>query len=607
MEGKKLVRLLCITVAVFVMLSAMAGCGAGTGNKGAESTAASTVAEKTGGEADNLPMLEYSVYGASSADPAFISEENDAITPVVEKKFKVRVKEFFYSQGMSLEERMNLFIASDTLPDVVFAIGDSVTVPKTGRYAELGPMIKQYCPNAMRLVPEEEWKDSLYNGRKYGFPSAVIDRGNPKYAEELKNDPYIGTSGTWAGIWVRESILKKCGYSFTPLADIVKKAKETGVYPDISEFKTEPSISTPDEFYTFLKKIKELNLQVDGKPVIPFNMPYWLEGHFGAGWGLNCSWFYDPQTKHVRGFLTGDHSKEYWQYMNKLYKEGLLDKDFSIQKDEQIQEKAVQGRLASAIFLPDVNQANTAIQKLDPTDQLRQITFPKLPDATLVGIDHISANTFQYFINKDFKDIPRLLKYFDWTLSDEAFELDQWGPESLGLWEMKDGKKVWKDDVYKHIIGASQEDQDWVKQNIRGRGLWSTSGVGSKALTANCAPRYLGPNKYEWVRSYPISLPGMENFNAYTATVTEGWNDYKNMVSSGIDEISQTAANYTNPFGEFQQQFAPKLFAAKTDAEFEKNWNDIMTYLNDKEKYKEGKKKMEMEYKIRGFDVSEEQ
>jgi len=284
--------------------------------------------------------------------------------------------------------------------------------------------------------------------------------------------------------------------------------------------------------------------------------------------------------------------------MNKLYKEGLLDKDFAIQKEEMLQEKAVQGRVASFLYVQNANDVNIAMKKVDPQDTLRQIPLPIQLGSDFVGIDGVSKATFKYFINKDFKDIPRLLRYFDWFQTEEAMALGTWGPESLGLWKMKDGKKVWKEEALHKAL--STNDSEYLKANYYSKGFGNSgtsSWRNSKAFA--CVPM-MTVNLADPNRSYPFKVDE-NNFYFQASYVSSIGIDWTGKIASPVDDVTKLAVDFT--YGEFEQQDSAKLFAAKTDAEFNKNWDDILKYFKEKMKYDEAKKRMEMEYKLRGFTV----
>lgn len=545
-----------------------------------------------------LDLLTYNVFSFTQSIPAWVNGKNDVLAQYIENKFKIKVGDVSYLQGMTFKERMNLYIASDELPDVVSVFGDNVTCPASGRYAELGSLIKQNCPNYMKLVPEKYWSDQLYNGRLYSMGAPSID------GIDYPNDPYAAPNSSWACFYTSESVLTACGYKFTPMDKINKQINASGKKPNADLYKIEPEIKTPDDLYEFFKKIKQTMPKVNGQEVIPFSIPIWLEPHFGFTFGLNGTWKYDVNTKKVNGFLADKNAKAYWEYMNKLYNEGLLDRDFASQKLEQMNEKILQGRIKCFMWSstwPQNSDVQKAYKAADPNDCIRAIRLPVLPGANAVGIDHQGKTSgMSYFINKDFKDITRLLKYWDWTLSKEAQELFQWGPESLGLWEMKDGKKVWKSQELKNAL--LNNDTNYLKTNYWSKGLMANASeaLQSKTFNNRVIPWLSGYNPYGWTQSYKYQVAA-DDYLTQAWYVSAGGNDSKGYASSGGDEITNKVCDFV--YGEFEQTFSPKLFAAKNSEEFNKNWEEVQKYWNEKINYPQAKKNMEIIFKMRGFNV----
>ncbi len=93
-----------------------------------------------------------------------------------------------------------------------------------------------------------------------------------------------------------------------------------------------------------------------------------------------------------------------------------------------------------------------------------------------------------------------------------------------------------------------------------------------------------------------------DNIWYFALFYTSQGNDYAGYISNGVDDMTQLATNFT--YGEFEQQHSAKLFAAKSDDEFNKNWDEIIKYYNDKMKYADAKKEMETVFKMRGFEVA---
>lgn len=570
-----------------------AGNASSTGGEGASANASGASDSKSGKQ--ELPLLTYSVFTDTQTLPTWVSDQDDVVAKYVKDKFNIQVGDVSYLQGMTFKERMNLFIASNELPDVISVFGDSVTVPSTGRYAELGDLIKQYAPEYMKLVPEDYWKDQLYDGKLYSFGAPSLD------GADYPDDPYAQPNQTWDAFFTSEKVLSQLGYKFTPLAEINRQINEMGKKPTADMYKIEPEIKTPEDFYQFLSKIKQTMPKVNGQDVIPFSIPIWLEPHFGATFGLSGWWKYNPETKKVSSFLTDDESKAYWQFMNRLYRDGLLDKDFAIQKEDQLNDKILQGRV-KAFMWSSSYASNADVQKAlkqaDPNDNLRAIPLPKQAGASFVGVDHVGKTGRQFYIRKDFKDIPRLLEFWNWALTEETHDFVQWGPDSLGLWTDTDGKKQWTDEMYDALI---KQNDEYLKTNYYGKGLgFGSEALASKTINGRTVPIPGGYSPYSWEHNYKYEVPA-DDYIKQSSIVSGGGNDSKGYLSTGASDATNKVTDFV--YGEFEQQFSAKLFAAKNDAEFDKRWDELLDYFNNKIGFAKAKQEMEDTFRSRGFEV----
>lgn len=589
MKSKVFPKLVCLFLIICMLATLMYGCQKQNAGSSLNSSSA-----------EDLPMLTYDVFTFTQGVPAWVDAKDDEMAKYVEKRFKIKVGEVTYLQEMTFKERMNLFIASNELPDVVHVYGDTTTCPASGRYAELGALIKENMPNYMQQIPEKYWKEYEYNGKTYSVTAPSV------IGEEYPDDPWVLPGVNFAQFWTSEKTLAACGYKFTPMAEINAQIKASGKKATADLYKIEPEIKTPEDLYQFFKKIKQVMPKVNGNDVIPFSIPIWLEPHFGFTFGLTGMWKLNPDTKKVANFLSDDFSKDYWKYMNKLYNEGLLDKDFAVQQLEQLNEKIVQGRVKCWMWgstFPNNTDIQAAYKEADPNDCVRAIRLPKQPGSNQTDINNLKKVSDQlYFVNKDFEDIPRLLQYWDWCQSKEATELSQWGPEELGLWEIKDGKKVWKDSkLYDALLTG---DAEYLKTNYWNHGLMSsiTEALSSKTYNGRVAPILdplaVGPN--DWRHSYTYEIK-LDDFTTQNNIVGAGGGAAQGYVSAGVDEATNKVVDYV--YGDFENTFSPKLFAAKNDAEFEKNWTEIQKYWTENIGYVAAKQKMEQVFKDRGFEV----
>ncbi|GBF74520.1 hypothetical protein PA598K_02870 [Paenibacillus sp. 598K] len=537
------------------------------------------------------PLLEYSFYQESDSPPKYADNPNDALTPVVESKFNIKVGKVLYNQGSTFKERFNMLLATNDLPDVIYAQSSAPVVASSGQYAELGELIKQHMPNLLKYGSMDTWRDSYFEGKIYSVPALWVDTALPQF-----NDVYTLPSGNW-GLVIREDILDRLGYKYTPLREIEERVNETQQKPSFEDFKIEPAIETPEDLYSFLQKVKALNLKVGNKEVIPLSIPWWAQHHLANMFGVSSSWQYHEDDNTVSGTPFGDkYGKEYFQFLNKLYNEKLLDPDFAIQKDQQLAEKQASGQVAVALVLMgDRSAIHEAIDKIAPGKMYHHIPMPKKEGIIRNGIDTLNPAAFQFFIKKDFEDIPRLLQYFDWFFSDEALDLKIWGPESLDLWEIKDGKKVFKDDaLYQALVKNEEGGIADERYYTKGLGRYGHPKQYSKAFSA--APGLVGYNPYDWERSYPYKVTDI--FEMSSSYVTTTALEREGKLLAGVDDLTNGPGNWL--WSDFYNNKSAKLYSAKPGS-FDKNWDELKEEFMSRTKYEEAQVAMEKVFRERGL------
>lgn len=577
---KKLIALLL----AIVMLVAMALTGCGTSTEPVENEETKGVeapVENKEPAAEEPELLEYTFVFYGDDASKWSDNPNDVVTKYVEEKFNIKVKEVIIVKSEDFQQRLNQWIATDTVPEVI-CCGDTGAnyAVSTGEFAVLDEYIDKMV-NYNRYFDATYWPRFMNDGKRYQIPNVTLNLNG----EEFANDPYNPGDMTHC-MWVREDILEMCGYTFTPIEEIAAQTTEKGIKPTVDNFAIEPAIDTPEKFYELLKKIKELDLDVNGKDVIPLSVTSWQQFHIGSMFDFG-HWRID-ETGNVDGYLGTPGAKEYYQFLSKLYNEGLIDPDFIIQTDEQLQEKVATGRVAVGMSVSDLAAAKETMAMLNPDAKIRYIAWPK-QNENLGVYDIFQGGGYRYVVSNDLTDaeLERLTQYFDWFYSDEGMDLITWGPEEAGLWEIKDGVKVFKDEsvadaCLNGISGANGADY---------YGLYDPYGVQSPfcSKAAMATPIMTHGNPFSYVRSYPANL---NIYDVANAVLGSSGIDYKGIASSGDNGENANAASsfYWNQFTTLE---IAKLLNAKTDAEFDKAWDEVYANFLKDGKYEAAKADME--------------
>lgn len=223
-----------------------------------------------------------------------------------------------------IKEKTNLMLNSGDYPDAFHSAGltsqDLIKYGGQGILIPLNDLIDKYAPNVQRLLkkyPDVKKGLTMPDGKIYSFPRIY----DPEYTSVRMN---------WK-LWLDKDDLDKL------------KMKEP---------------LTLEEFYRYLKAVKTQDPNGNGKAdEIPLfvtgdtNLINILKGSFGLG-NRGISHPYvdaDPKTGKPRFIPTDPRYKEMLEYINKLYKEDLINHDLYTVKSEQAFAKGSQGLFGSVV------------------------------------------------------------------------------------------------------------------------------------------------------------------------------------------------------------------------------------------------------------------
>ncbi|MEK3884763.1 extracellular solute-binding protein [Paenibacillus sp. PL2-23] len=290
-KGKrKAVMLLVLTLACTMLFSACSS----KGNEG--------VKESNGGTAapEKRVTLKVEVFDRGNS-PAGSTITDNYLTQFVQKNFgdpnNIDV-EYVPVPRSEEVEKLNVLMASGTnVPDIVFTYDPNTfnRYAKQGGLTDVGPLLEEHAPNLTAFLSPEVLGYGQYEGTQFAIPAKRSNVG--KYASFIRQD------------W-----LDKLGL---------------------------PVPQTTEELYETLKAFKEKDPGQTGGQVIPLGMTIASAQYEPLLWS-----FVKPTTEEERFTLTqqlgsNDYPtllpgfKDALQFMNKLYNEGLMSKDFGLDKDKK--------------------------------------------------------------------------------------------------------------------------------------------------------------------------------------------------------------------------------------------------------------------------------
>lgn len=410
-RGRKTASTLLTATLVGTML--ISACSSNNGNeKGNESNGG----DKASGKASSLKV---EVFDRGNS-PAGSTITKNYLTTFVQDKFGTpnNINVQFVPVPRSEEvQKLNVLMASGSdVPDIVFTYdsGTFYRYAQQGGLTDLGELLDQYGPNLKKFLGEDTLAYGKYDGKQFAFPAKRSHLG--KYSSFIRQD------------WLEKLNL--------------------------------PVPTTTDELYTTLKAFKEQDPGKTGGKVIPLGMSLAPSSYDPFIWS-----FIQPLTEEQSYTLTqqlgsADYPtllpgfKDALQFMNKLYNEGLMSADFSLDEDEKkLNEDAAKG-LVGFFSEDDMNPFYA--------DGTYSTLMTNIPDAKLSAVDVFSNSEGKHakpeyapvgmylMIPKSSKNAVEAVKYLDWMASDGNLFDMQNGVEGEN-YTLENGVPVMKTDATDEI------------------------------------------------------------------------------------------------------------------------------------------------------------
>jgi putative aldouronate transport system substrate-binding protein len=387
----------------------------------------------------------------------FDKNTGDAFTNDVAKEITKRT-------GVSIEiqqptgnpaEKLNLMLASSDLPDIVLMDrGDIVSkYIAAGAIIPLDDLIAKYGPNVKKMYGDTLTKTRFTDGKNYYLSNWYGMEKEPVFGMNIRMD------------WLKQ----------------IAPDKAEGGKP-----------FTADEFEALLKDFKTKLGKADGKDVFPMtfngeNMSAVL-GTFKGMWGMKT--YYDDNGT-LKYDVKDPKFKDMLMYLNKLYREGLIDPEWPVNKKQTWEQKISNGLVfATPGAYWDLGTPNGVLKKAGGLE--KQLYPYKLvgpgvdPAKTTLG-PKSSLGWDAIAITKTNKNPERTMKLIDFLASEEGQYLLMWGIEGVH-WDMKDGKHTPRPEV---LQGFKDDWDNFVKKTGIRKWTWFVkNGKGSDGTPFDLAGRY---------------------------------------------------------------------------------------------------------------------
>lgn len=337
------------------------------------------------------------------------------------------------------QQKLGVMIAGGDFPDLITAdtklVAAKAVIPLEDLIEKYAPNLKKHYANVWNKMKDPS------DGHIYWLPNYGVLTG-----KDQGGSFYSGPA-----FWVQKRVLKEEGY---------------------------PTPKTLDDYMKLIRDYAAKHPTIDGQPTIGFttlafdwrtfpllNPPEHLSGHPNDG-GVVV----DNSVASV--FADKDISKKYYQVLNGLYNDGLMDKEAFVQNYDQYLAKLSSGRVLGMFdqhwnFQP---AEDTLIGQNKIWDTY--VGFPLVYDSSIKEYyrDGPAPNLNNGFgISKNAKDPVRIIKFLDALMTEKYQKLLSWGEEGVDYMVDKNGK------FYRTPEQRKQQDDPTWKLTNRADGFYGAA------------------------------------------------------------------------------------------------------------------------------------
>lgn len=418
-------------------------------------------------------------------------------------------------------EKLNSLIASDTLPDLItlgWYEGQVAQVIEDGMVYALDELAKEYDPYWFEVADEGRvgWF-TQEDGHVYGYPNASFS------PDDYKKYDNISSNQTF----------------------LVRK--------DMYEAIGSPDMTTPEGFKGAVKAASEKFPKVNGQPLIPVGAH-----EFGASGNTSFDQYlsnflaipYEEDGMYADR-LVNDELVRWLKTFRDLSEEGYLADDIFIDKRAQMEEKIAQGRYFCMLYQrTDLAAQEKILYSNDPESIYIAVDGPKNSKGDAYTLPSTGINGWTVtMISKNCERPDRAIELMSYLMSEHGQHLVWLGVEGV-TWDYNaDGKEVMKEEV-RELLNSDRQAYD--KEYGADTAFWMLMDNAMSLKWAEPAAEPLWQME-EWTFPYVTSV------SQYDVTL------------AADSEEADIQSKIDNEWG----VVLPKLILSKSEAEFDKIWEDF--------------------------------
>ncbi|MCD9020623.1 extracellular solute-binding protein [Cohnella silvisoli] len=501
---------------VVILLVSLVGC---TNSKNANDNAqtpASASGTSTESAAPNPEPLKFTFHTFIGAP----LQENNEMAQWLKENKNIEFDYEFEKVGDKITEKLNLMLASGEVPDVMEVDNYASAIDVVNKMGEAGLVIsvdewlKKY-PDLIKYS-DPKYNDAVFRSKKDG-KFYMIPTNYAGHEAVKKSD---------VGPIIREDWLKQVGME---------------------------APKTPDELIEVLRAFKEKIPDLNGKKIIPASFDGFKQ-FIADAWTKS---YYDlsEDNKSLVFQFNDPRIEEYMVFMNKLYREGLLDPEMFAQQPEQYMEKLASGRVGYTVRIYwDMDQVNASLKAANPETRFVPSPVIRVPGNPMPIYTSGTPRAFTgLVISKKFAEngdnLARLMEYLNWCATDDAIRMLKYGPEGKYYEKNSEGLYALKEEF---VAERDKENSDFIPKT--------------------------GLNQYNLLRSFTIPT---DEVNPRTEEAQLGtiWDEAKIESDPLAFQLTSPGPIETEKWGQMWAEFdmwQSKAITAKSEDEVRKKTQEML-------------------------------
>ena len=555
--NKKAGKIIALLLIAALALS-FAACGGQKTGKGTSSNTEqqnSTVAEGSASTTakEELPEYVLSMYNSIGGTQEIPRSDLTKVGAIIKEKFNI----VFNIQIVAgdYQEKCAIMLASGDYPELLGLNGDV--------------MVQKYI-NADALIKLDDLVDKYGQNFKEFHKEAmplwrsVSDDGG-LYKYEFYNPNYVLAVGAQNDIIVRSDLLEKQGW---------------------------PELLSADSYYEFIKESLKSSPETDGQKNLGLIMPggaayawkYLYATLLGKG-GVNILkgiGQVNLEKGAVESLFENPDVKDSLIFLNKLYKEGLLDPECFTDSDQQIAEKLKKGKAVAALYTKWLSDSANAELRKNGKANMEYVPMSIRSDSQYNKkspryIPVIGSYAWcSMVITKKAKYPERIMKLLDWAATDEGQVALGWGIEGVHYTVDKNGMRTVTDEFRN---GYSTNPNYLMEQGITAfdfLGLTVAPGKNGQINTCTLEPTFISATLSDRAKEFL----GKYGWN----TLVDTWKKrnfevkmYNNsMLNLTIIDSTSDEGKIEAKINELFNKNMPALIMAENDSKFNNLWDKLI-------------------------------